>query len=160
MKATLATYMERIAALPANDAMEVIRRFGDARLGDGHWAPTPGDICREVRVILERRSEAERARRARERRDAEIAIQLENRKRISRQFENRTEEQRAIVKSIVDDFKARQARDWLSRHANGEGLGQVFSVSGELLATLLDLGAPESRDLRRDPAGNEGCADE
>ena len=156
MKATLSTYMDRVAALPADDVLDVIRRFGDSRLGDGHWAPTPGDICREVYAIMEQRSAAAMAQREHERRDAELAEQLESRRRVAENFERRTAMQVARAKALVDEFKASlpedqtkpkgwrpptkaEAEAWLEAHEGGQGVRPVTEFSPSLVEKLREM---------------------
>jgi hypothetical protein len=163
MRATLSVYEERLADLPADDVREVIRRFGDARLGDGHWAPTPGDICREVYALMEQRQAAEKAQREREKRDAELAEQLASRKRIAENFERRTAMQVARAKSIVEEFKdsipeeadkpkgwraptKAEAEMWLEAHAGGVGVKPVTDFSPTLTQMLEEMAWGEAAE--------------
>jgi hypothetical protein len=163
MKATLSTYMDRVAALPAADVVDVIRRFGDSRLGDGHWAPTPGDICREVYALMEQRQAAERAQSERERREAELAEQLAGRKRIAENFERRTAMQVARARAIVEEFKAQLPEDaekpkgwcpptkseaemWLEAHEGGVGVKPVTEFSPTLTQMLQEMAWGEAAE--------------
>jgi len=163
MKATLSTYMDRVAALPAVDVMDVIRRFGDSRLGVGHWAPTPGDICREVYALMEQRSAAALAQRERERRDAELAEQLARRKRIAENFARRTPMEMERAKAIVEEFKAQlpedptkpkgwrpptkaEAEAWLEAHEGGVGVKPVTDFSPSLTQMLEEMAYGEAAE--------------
>jgi hypothetical protein len=156
MKATLSTYMDRLAALPADDVMDVIRRFGDSRLGDGHWAPTPGDICREVYALMEKRSAAAREKLERERREAELAEQLASRRRVAENFERRTQMEIDRAKEMVAEFKASlpedqtkpkgwrppteaEAKAWLEAHEGGQGVRPVTEFSPSLVEKLREM---------------------
>lgn len=156
MKATLSTYMDRVAALPAADVLDVIRRFSDSRLGDGHWAPTPGDICREVYAIIEQRQSAALAQRGRERLDAELVEQLESRRRVAENFERRTQMELYRAKAMVEEFKAilpedhdkpkswrpptkAEAEAWLEAHEGGQGVRPVTELSPSLVEKLREM---------------------
>jgi hypothetical protein len=163
MRATLSIYEERLADLPADDVREVIRRFGDSRLGDGHWAPTPGDICREVYALMEKRQAAEKAQREREKRDAELAEQLARRKRIAENFERRTQMEIDRAKAMVARFKAgipegadkpngwraptkAEAEMWLEAHAGGVGVKAVTDFSPTLTQMLHEMAWGEAAE--------------